>query len=187
MAKYSFPFTIWYMTVAWLATVGSSASTAVTRMTEVPVEREFWCVCSQVALTAFPSGSGWNSAVPTTQVKGRKVALCQRGHHKGEVAAMVGLARLATKAAKRTGSLYLVGDRKSGRCLGLREKLRRVLDDFASSEGERLRDWKWYWKASRWVGITFLILWSSRGPSKKSGSRALSSFPIPSGDRMNTG
>ena len=108
MAKYSFPFTIWYMTEAWPATVGSSASTAVTRMTEVPVEREFWCVCSQVALTAFPSGSGWDSAVPTTQVKGRKVALCQRGHHKGEVAAMIGLARSATKAAKRTGSLYLV-------------------------------------------------------------------------------
>lgn len=126
------------------------------------MEREFWCVCSQVALTALPSGSGWDSAVPTTQVKGRKVALCQRGHHKGEAAAMaspmVGLARSAAKAAKRTGSLYLVGERKSGGCLGLREKLRRVLDDFASSEGERLKDWKWYWKASRWVGITFLIL-----------------------------
>lgn len=95
-----------------------------------------------VALTAFPSGSGWDSAVPTTQAKGRKVALCQRGHHKGEVAAMVGLARSAAEAAKRTGSLCFVGEGKSGRCLGLREKLRRVLDDFASSEGERLRDWK---------------------------------------------
>lgn len=130
MAKYSFPFTIWYMTVAWPATVGSSASTAVTRMIEVPVEREFWCVCSRVALTAFPSGSGWDSAVPTNQAKGRKVALCQRGHHKGEVAAMVGLARSAAEAAKRTGRLCLVGEGKNEQRLGLREKLRRVLDDF---------------------------------------------------------
>lgn len=42
MAKYSFPFRIWYMTEAWSPTVGSSASTAVTEMTEVPAERESW-------------------------------------------------------------------------------------------------------------------------------------------------
>lgn len=94
------------------------------------MEREFWCVCSRVALTTFPSGSGWDSAVPITQAKARKVALCQRGHHKGEAAAMVGLARSAAEAAKRTGHLCLVGEGKSGQRLGLREKLRRVLDDF---------------------------------------------------------
>lgn len=55
---------------------------------------------------------------------------------------------------------------------------------FASSEGERLRDWKWYWKASRWVRVTFLILWSSRVPSKESGGRTPSSLPVPSRDKM---
>lgn len=36
MSKFSFPFVSWYTTEAWSATVGSSASTAVTWMTEVP-------------------------------------------------------------------------------------------------------------------------------------------------------
>lgn len=40
MEKYSFPSRTLYTTEAWSATVGSSASTAVTRRTEVPAERE---------------------------------------------------------------------------------------------------------------------------------------------------
>lgn len=40
MSKFSFPFVSWYTTEAWSATVGSSASTAVTWMTEVPARRE---------------------------------------------------------------------------------------------------------------------------------------------------
>lgn len=48
----------------------------------------------------IPNGSGWDSAVPTTQAKGRKVALCQRGHHKGEMTAMVGLSQICHKGCK---------------------------------------------------------------------------------------
>jgi hypothetical protein len=77
MLKYSFPFTIWYKTVAWPATVGSSASTAVTRMTEVPVEREN----SGMSAHDWPSphflvGVDGGSAVPTAQDEGMKAALC---------------------------------------------------------------------------------------------------------------
>lgn len=119
MLKYSFPFRIWYMTVAWPSTVGSSASTAVTRMTEVPVERERILVYL-LLLDSLVGADGVLLFLPPSW--GRKFALCQRGHCEGEVPAMVGPARWVMKVAKRTGGLWICGRNEERGMFGLREK-----------------------------------------------------------------
>lgn len=65
MPKYSSPFRMWYMTVVCSATVGSSASTAVSWKTEVPVERESrGCSLVTASATPFPDGCPLNPPPP---------------------------------------------------------------------------------------------------------------------------
>lgn len=58
------------MTEAWSATVGSSASTAVTRMTEVPEERESrgYCLVTAGHLTHSQMRTNGAQAVPLTHL-----------------------------------------------------------------------------------------------------------------------
>lgn len=132
------------MIVAWPATVGSSASTAVTRMTEVPVGRERKSFGSSAhGCGPHPTPWEWMEFCSSLLPKATEVALCQRGHHESRVLAVLGLARSAHEGARENRCFLFVGEMK-------------ILGGFSFSESEGMCNWE---RTSREVEIIFLSLW----------------------------
>lgn len=127
------------MTEAWSATVGSSASTAVRRMTEVSVERiQELLFCDCWSLTPFPDegrwGSGWSQNPPPPgpalfSEEPNVRAKCWQGWR---------LRLVSLEAGRENRPFSFIGEMREGWVVGVMQRNRggRGASSFLSWKGE---------------------------------------------------